>query len=62
MRDGTRWLNEVTGVLPDGTEITSVSVVVPLSADAFTWQTTDRAANGVPLPALPPIKVTRVKK
>jgi uncharacterized protein (TIGR02246 family) len=62
VRDGTRWLNEATGLTPDGFEITSLNVVVPISADVFTWQTTDRASNGVPLPALPPIKVTRVKK
>lgn len=62
VKDGTRWINEAIGVLADGTEITSLNIVVLLSADAFTWQTTDRAANGVPLPALPPIKVTRVKK
>lgn len=62
VRDGTRWINEAVGTTPDGTEITSLNVIVPVSADAFTWQTTDRAADGVPLPALPPVKVTRVKK
>lgn len=62
VRDGTRWINEATGLTPDGTEITSLNIIVPISADAFTWQTTDRAANDVPLPALPPVKVTRVKK
>lgn len=61
-RDGTRWISESTGVLPDGTEISSVSIIIPLGADAFTWQTTERQADGVPLPALPPLKVTRVKK
>jgi len=62
VRDDTRWLHEAVGVLPDGTEITSLNVLVPIGPDAFTWQTTDRAADGVPLPALPPVKVTRVKK
>jgi len=62
VKDGTRWVSEVTGVLPDGTEISSVNIIVPLGPNAYTWQTTDRAANGVPLPALPPVKVTRVKK
>jgi uncharacterized protein (TIGR02246 family) len=61
-RDGDRWLSEAVGALPDGTEITSLNVLVPLGPDAFTWQTTDRAADGVPLPALPPVKVTRLKK
>jgi len=60
-RDGTRWIDEATGVLPDGTEITSVNVLIPLGPDAYTWQTTERAADGVPLSPLPPIKVTRVR-
>jgi uncharacterized protein (TIGR02246 family) len=62
VRDGTRWLCETAGVLPDGTEVTALNVAVRIGPDAFTWQTTDRAADGVPLPALPPVKVTRVKK
>jgi len=62
VRDDKRWISEANGVLPDGTEIASVNVIIPLSPDSFTWQTTDRTANGVPLPALPPVKVTRVKK
>ena len=62
VRDENRWLSEAVGVLPDGTEVTSLNVIIPLGPDAFTWQTTDRAADGVPLPSLPPVKVTRVKK
>jgi uncharacterized protein (TIGR02246 family) len=61
-KDGTRWVSEVTAVLPNASEMTSLNIIVTLGPDAFTWQTTDRAVNGVPLPALPPIKVTRVKK
>jgi len=62
VRDENRWINEATGVLPDGTEITSANVLIPLNSDAFTWQTTDREVNGVSVAALPPVKVTRVKK
>lgn len=62
VRDGTRWLSEAVGELPDGSEITALNVIVPVSPDSFTWQTTDRALNGEPLPALPPVKVTRVGK
>lgn len=62
VRDENRWINEATGVLPDGTEVTSVNVLIPLGPDAFTWQTTDREVDGVPVPALPPVKVARVKK
>jgi uncharacterized protein (TIGR02246 family) len=62
VRDEGQWLSEVNGLLPDGTVIKSLSVIVKLGPDAFTFQTTDREADGVPLPALPPVKVTRVKK
>lgn len=61
-RDGNRWVSETTGLTADGTEVGSVNVIVPLGPDAFTWQTTDRTEDGEPLPALPPVKVTRVKK
>lgn len=61
-RDDKRWVSETSGVTADGTEVASVNVIVPLGPDAFTWQTTDRAADGEPLPALPPVKITRVKK
>ncbi len=62
VRDEKRWISETSAMLPNGTEIASVNVVIPLGPDAFTWQTTDRTINDVPLPALPPVKVTRVKK
>lgn len=62
VRDDGRWVNEANGVLPDGTEITSVNVIIPLGPDAFTWHTVEREIDGIPVPALPPIKVTRVKK
>jgi uncharacterized protein (TIGR02246 family) len=60
-REGSRWVDEATGMLPDGTEVNSVSILIPLGQDAFTWHTTERSSDGVPLPPLPPIKVTRVK-
>jgi uncharacterized protein (TIGR02246 family) len=60
-RDDKRWIEEVTGVLPSGAEINSVNVQIPLGADAFSWRSTERSADGVPLTPLPPLKVTRVK-
>ena len=62
VRDGSRWINEAVGVLPDGTEIISVNVLVPLGPDAFTWQTVERTVDGEPMSDLPPVKVTRVSK
>jgi uncharacterized protein (TIGR02246 family) len=60
--DGDHWVNKARGVLPDGMEVHSVNVIIPLGPDAFTWQTTEREIDGVRVAALPPIKVTRVKK
>ena len=61
-RDGSRWLVEAAGTRPDGSEMTAVYVLMPLGADAFTWQSTQRTAGGAALPDQPPVKVTRVKK
>jgi len=62
VRDDKRWVNEASGMLPDGTGVTSVNVIIPLGPDAFTWQTTEREVDGVAAAALPPVKVIRVKK
>ena len=61
-QDGNRWLIEASGTLPDGTVTTAVNILVPLGKDAFTWQSVERKAGETPLPDLPPVKVTRVKK
>lgn len=60
-REGKRWVEQTNGMLPDGTEINAVNVLIPLGKDAFSWQTTEHSADGVPLPSPAPIKVTRVK-
>jgi uncharacterized protein (TIGR02246 family) len=61
-RDGSRWLIEAVGTHPDGSEVTAVNILIPLGSDAFTWQSTQRTANGADLPDQHPVKVTRVKK
>jgi len=60
-RDGNRWVIEATATLPEGATLTAVNILVPLSKDAFTWQSTQRTADGAPLPDVPPVKVTRVQ-
>jgi uncharacterized protein (TIGR02246 family) len=60
-REGKHWIENVTGTLPDGAEIESVNVLIPLGKDAYTWQTTERTADGTPIAPLKPIKVTRTK-
>jgi uncharacterized protein (TIGR02246 family) len=61
-RDGKRWLVEVAGTLPDGSELAAVNALVPIGKDAFTWVSIDRSVGGQPLPNVAPLKVTRVKK
>ena len=61
-RDGDRWESETVGLLPDGSEVVAVNVLIPLGPDTFTWQTIERQVNNVPASPLPPVKVTRVKK
>ena len=61
-RDGNRWLVEVAGTTPDGSELLAVNALVPVGKDAFTWVSVDRSAAGQPLPNVAPLKVTRVKK
>ncbi len=60
-RDEGRWVIESEGTLPDGSEATGTTLLIPLGKDAFTWQVVERTAGGSPLPAAAPLKVTRVK-
>lgn len=61
-RDGDRWLSEAHGILPEGNEVTSLNILVPLGPDAFTWQTAEREIDGASVPGLPPVRINRVKK
>ncbi len=60
-RDDERWICESVGVLPNGTQVVAVNVLIPLGADSFTWQTIEREIDGAPSDGLPPILVHRVK-
>jgi uncharacterized protein (TIGR02246 family) len=60
-RAGDHWVIETTATLPEGTTLTAVNLLVPLGKDTFTWQSTQRTADGAPLPDVPPVKVTRVQ-
>jgi uncharacterized protein (TIGR02246 family) len=60
-RDGDRWVMDASGKLPDGSDLTTTNILIPLGKDAFTWQSVERTAGGTLLPDGPPLKVTRVK-
>jgi uncharacterized protein (TIGR02246 family) len=61
VRDGNKWTIEAEGADADGMPSTATNVLVKVSDDAYTWQSTTRTSNGEPQPDLPPVKVTRVK-
>jgi uncharacterized protein (TIGR02246 family) len=61
IRDGSRWVLDAIGALPDGTETAAVNVLARLGTDEFTWRSMDRVAGGEPLPDTLPVKLTRVR-
>jgi uncharacterized protein (TIGR02246 family) len=60
-RDGSRWVIEGAGTLPDGAEETASHLLVPLDKNTFTWQLLERSTSGVAEQGQPPVKVTREK-
>jgi uncharacterized protein (TIGR02246 family) len=60
-RDGDHWVLDATGTLADGRTLAETNVFRRVNDDTFTWQSVDRTLDGVGLPDLAPIKVTRVK-
>ena len=61
IKDGSKWVLEATGVFRDGSDTTAVNIITPIDANSFTWQSVKRTLEGVSLPDVPPVKVTRVK-
>jgi hypothetical protein len=59
--DAGKWLVDSADELPGGGQQTAVHLLTPLGKDAFLWQTLERWIDDVELPALPPLKVERVK-
>lgn len=59
--DGKRWTQEAQAVQSDGSELTSVNLLTPVSRDLFIWQAVERTLDGEPIPSTPPIRVTRMK-
>jgi uncharacterized protein (TIGR02246 family) len=60
-KDGAKWVLDATGVFRDGSDTTAVNIITPIDANSFTWQSVKRTLDGVSLPDVPPVKVTRVK-
>jgi uncharacterized protein (TIGR02246 family) len=60
-RDGKKWTVDVSGVTPDGRELTATAIYIHVDANTYTWQSVDQAVNGEPIPDTLPIKVTKQK-
>ena len=60
--DGNRWLLRETGVAPDGSRTSGDSTITKVSADRFTWESTNRTLDGDPQPGIGRIEINRVKK
>jgi uncharacterized protein (TIGR02246 family) len=60
-RDGNRWLLRETGVTPEGGRTSADSTITKVSADKFTWESTNRTLDGDPQPGVPRLEVNRVK-
>lgn len=61
-REGNKWTVDVSGVTPDGRELTATAIYLRVDANTYTWQSVDQAVNGEPIADTQPIKVTRQKQ
>jgi uncharacterized protein (TIGR02246 family) len=60
-RDGKKWTVDVSGVTPDGRELTATAIYIHVDANTYTWQSVDQTVDGEPIPDTQPIKVTKQK-
>jgi uncharacterized protein (TIGR02246 family) len=60
-REGKKWTVDVSGVTPDGRELTATAIYIHVDANTYTWQSVDQAVDGVAIPDTQPIKVTKQK-
>jgi uncharacterized protein (TIGR02246 family) len=60
-RDGDHWVLDVSGRLPDGSELTETNVLRRVNDRTFTWQSVNRSLGETSLDDLAPVKVSRVE-
>jgi uncharacterized protein (TIGR02246 family) len=58
-RDGQKWTVDVSGVTPDGRELSATAVYLRIDANHFVWQAVDQTIDGQSVADTQPIKVTR---
>jgi uncharacterized protein (TIGR02246 family) len=60
IRDGSRWVLDSIGALPDGTETAALNILTRLGDREITWRSIDRVVGDEELPDTAPIKLVRV--
>ncbi len=60
-RNGERWLLRETGVAADGSRTSADNTFTKVSADRFTWESSNRTLDGDPQPNIARIEINRVK-
>jgi len=60
-RDGKKWMQEASAILPDGMTMAATNVITPIDRDSFTWQSIHRIIADEEVADTAPIKITRVK-
>jgi len=60
-RDGSKWVQDATAVLEDGSILKATHILTWIDNDALTFQSVQRTSDGEPMPDIKPIRVTRVK-
>jgi uncharacterized protein (TIGR02246 family) len=59
-REDKKWVLDATAVTGTGDVVTSTNLFVPVSDNAFTFQSVERTINDNPVPDIGPVRVTRV--
>jgi uncharacterized protein (TIGR02246 family) len=60
-RDGDRWLLRETGFTPEGGRTSADNTITRVSADRYTWESSNRTRDGDPQPGIGRIEINRVK-
>lgn len=59
-RSGDRWFIEASRRQPDGSRLTAVNVITRDGSDKFSWRSTQRTLDGMPVTDTAAVNVTRV--
>jgi uncharacterized protein (TIGR02246 family) len=55
------WSVKTTGVTSEGEPVMATTLITPIDADSFTWQSVDRTVDGEKQPDVGPVKVVRAR-